>query len=122
MNDKTVKNDYVVVVRILEDNTIQLVDPKDFGNVYEFGVPDEDQILQIWLKEHVKTVWGAHVGPTYHYNPAHLATCGGCGKEMAYNVPRLGPDGGFVHKDTGKLLCENNRQKEEDVVTTKGTL
>jgi hypothetical protein len=59
-SDKPVKNDYVVVVRILEDNTIRLMDPKDPENVYEFGVPDNDQFLQTWLKEHVKTVWGAH--------------------------------------------------------------
>ena len=44
-------------------------------------------------------------------------TCTGCGKEMRLNVPRLGPDAGFVHKDTGNVWCENaweNREKEED--------
>ena len=31
--------------------------------------------------------------------------CCQCGKEMRFNVPRLGKDGGFVHSETGKLLC-----------------
>lgn len=32
--------------------------------------------------------------------------CGKCNKPMRFNVPRLGPDGGFVHADTGSLLCD----------------
>jgi hypothetical protein len=38
---------------------------------------------------------------------AHNATpvCTRCGKPMRYNVPRLGPAGGYVHADTGLLLC-----------------
>lgn len=32
-------------------------------------------------------------------------TCSACGMAMRYNVPRLGPDGGFVHCATGKLAC-----------------
>jgi hypothetical protein len=43
----------------------------------------------------------------FNYNPSHpIGTCGDCGEEVTYNVPRLGPDGGFVHMKTGKLLCE----------------
>lgn len=34
-----------------------------------------------------------------------IGTCGLCGAELAYNVPRLGPGGGYVHKSTGKLDC-----------------
>jgi hypothetical protein len=42
----------------------------------------------------------------YPWNPKHpIGTCADCGKEMVYNVPRMGPDGGFVHKDTGSLTC-----------------
>lgn len=42
----------------------------------------------------------------FGWNPAHpVGTCGDCGAEMAHNVPRLGADGGFVHKATGKLEC-----------------
>ena len=42
----------------------------------------------------------------YEYNPAHpIGTCGDCGGEMIYNVPRLGINGGFIHKETGQLLC-----------------
>lgn len=42
----------------------------------------------------------------YPYNPAHkIGTCGKCGGEMAYNVPRLGPDGGFIRAD-GRFLCD----------------
>ena len=33
--------------------------------------------------------------------------CMNCGREMRYNVPRLGPDGGFVHADTGSFLCDD---------------
>lgn len=44
---------------------------------------------------------GAH-----QHNPAHpIGTCANCGGEMIYNVPRMGPDGGFIHKDTGKVEC-----------------
>lgn len=32
-------------------------------------------------------------------------TCAGCGREMIFNVPRMGPAGGYVHADSGKLLC-----------------
>ncbi len=41
----------------------------------------------------------------FPYNPAHkIGTCGNCGGEMTYNVPRMGPDGGFIHAN-GSLLC-----------------
>ena len=44
----------------------------------------------------------------YGHNPAHpIGTCRGCGEEMTYNVPRLGPDGGFVHKWTGRYECSS---------------
>jgi len=33
------------------------------------------------------------------------AICGACGKEMKFNVPRIGPAGGYVHAETGKLSC-----------------
>lgn len=38
-------------------------------------------------------------------------TCSKCGKLVCFNVPRLGPDGGFVHYDTGELLCEGESTK-----------
>lgn len=42
----------------------------------------------------------------FRHNPAHeIGTCGRCGEEMAYNVPRLGPNGGYIHKATGSLSC-----------------
>jgi hypothetical protein len=31
--------------------------------------------------------------------------CSNCGKPMRFNVPRMGPDGGYVHADTGLLTC-----------------
>ncbi len=34
-----------------------------------------------------------------------IGTCGRCHKEMAFNVPRLGEAGGFIHKDTGNFEC-----------------
>jgi len=33
-------------------------------------------------------------------------TCGQCHQPMRLNVPRLGPQGGFVHAKTGKLDCQ----------------
>lgn len=45
--------------------------------------------------------------PKFSHNPAHkVGTCVNCGQEMSHNVPRLGPNGGFVHKHTGKFECE----------------
>ena len=45
----------------------------------------------------------------FKWNPAHpIGTCGRCGAEMRYNVPRLGPDGGFVHAANGGLDCFAN--------------
>lgn len=32
-------------------------------------------------------------------------TCAKCGRAMRFNVPRLGPNGGFVHSETGDFLC-----------------
>lgn len=44
--------------------------------------------------------------PTFGWNSNHpIGTCGHCGGEMVYNVPRLGSNGGYVHKSTGSLLC-----------------
>lgn len=40
------------------------------------------------------------------HNPAHeCGTCANCGEEMRWNVPRMGPAGGFIHKATGKYEC-----------------
>lgn len=42
----------------------------------------------------------------YPHNPAHqCGTCAACGEEMRWNVPRMGPAGGFVHKASGKYEC-----------------
>jgi hypothetical protein len=47
---------------------------------------------------------------TYPHNPSHpIGTCTKCGGEMVYNVPRMGPNGGFVHKATGRLVCGTGR-------------
>ncbi len=43
----------------------------------------------------------------YPHNPNHkIGTCSECGEEMVYNVPRLGANGGFIHKETGGLSCK----------------
>jgi hypothetical protein len=31
--------------------------------------------------------------------------CAKCGEFLRYNVPRLGPMGGYVHNRTGSILC-----------------
>src|ERR1700674_2190513 len=54
-----------------------------------------------------------HEETGYPYNPKHaIGTCASCGKEMSWNVPRLGPDGGFIHKDSGGFMCEIITPKE----------
>ena len=43
----------------------------------------------------------------FGYNPAHpIGTCGDCGGEMIFNAPAFGANAGYVHKATGKLLCD----------------
>lgn len=42
----------------------------------------------------------------FEWNPRHsIGTCTQCGEEVVYNVPRMGPDGGFVHAKTGRMQC-----------------
>ena len=44
----------------------------------------------------------------FSYNPEHACgTCAKCGGEMIYNIPRLGKDGGFIHKETGRFICKS---------------
>ncbi len=46
----------------------------------------------------------------FEYNPTHpIGTCALCGGEMLYNVPRMGPGGGFVHKETASLYCPEEK-------------
>lgn len=51
--------------------------------------------------------WTPPIMLTTHHAHA-IGTCGQCGNEMVYNIPRMGAAGGFVHKTTGKLMCEPN--------------
>lgn len=54
---------------------------------------------------HQLTLSGIRSGP-FQWNPDHpIGTCEECGMEVTYNVPRLRSDGGFIHKDTGRLHC-----------------
>ena len=40
------------------------------------------------------------------YNPEHaIGTCGDCGREMIHNIPRLGDNGGFIHKENHSYMC-----------------
>jgi len=57
----------------------------------------------------------------FEWNPAHpIGTCCTCGEEMAYNVPRLGKNGGFVHKATGKFSCsDKDTAKFDDYLETE---
>jgi len=49
----------------------------------------------------------------FPYNPEHaVGTCAKCGREMIYNVPRLGPGGGFIHKTTMSFDCEGPQNNE----------
>ncbi len=62
------------------------------------------------------TATGGEAAATqFPHNPAHkIGTCGNCGSEMAYNIPRLGASGGFVHVDGG-LLCAPSHPRGEGV-------
>jgi hypothetical protein len=52
---------------------------------------------------------GTHGSAKYKWNPAHpIGTCGLCGGEMIYNVPRLGADGGYCHKETDDIRCPSS--------------
>lgn len=61
----------------------------------------------------------------FEWNPSHqCGTCAFCGGEMAYNVPRLGPNGGFIHRDTGDFLCKPKtsiRRKKNEKTLHKET-
>lgn len=57
-----------------------------------------------------------------------MPICCDCGKEMRFNVPRLGPGGGYVHAHTGFLVCQKNdladrelAKKREQVAEPKMT-
>jgi len=39
------------------------------------------------------------------HEPIRPVLCAQCGGEMVFNVPRLGPSGGYVHATTGSPLC-----------------
>lgn len=50
----------------------------------------------------------------FGWNPAHaVGTCSRCGEEMTYNVPRLGPNGGFIHEATGKVECGDQPDQQQ---------
>ncbi len=42
----------------------------------------------------------------FEYNKEHaIGTCVKCGKEMIFNIPRLGANGGFIHSETCLIEC-----------------
>lgn len=43
--------------------------------------------------------------------------CSICSEEIILNVPRLGSNGGFVHKDTGKIECASDDGTEDEQIT-----
>lgn len=50
---------------------------------------------------------GPQTKSEYPHNPNHaIGTCANCGEEMVFNVPRLGPGGGYIHKSTGNFQCK----------------
>lgn len=54
------------------------------------------------------TAKACHHCGRFSHNPAHpVGTCESCGEEMIFNVPRLGSNGGFIHKRTGQYLCDS---------------
>lgn len=44
--------------------------------------------------------------------------CLDCGHAMRYNVPRLGPNGGFIHADTNQLQCGPRKEPEQNIAYT----
>jgi uncharacterized phage protein (TIGR01671 family) len=70
------------------------------GGHYKFLIPKKFEKDKEYTKE---------VTPQTKEETKAYATCGHCGKEMSHNVPRLGDSGGFVHKNTGKFECANEK-------------
>ena len=48
--------------------------------------------------------------------------CGYCGEAMTYNVPRLGPNGGYVHFKTGNLSCGKATNETKSIYFEKSNL
>lgn len=44
--------------------------------------------------------------------------CGDCGAALRFNVPRLGPDSGFVHDETSALGCGLREEPDHLLVTS----
>jgi hypothetical protein len=66
-------------------------------------------ILNKKEKISIADIFGNNVKREFPYNPEHpIGTCAKCGKEMEFNVPRVGPDGGYVHKDSSRVDCHEN--------------
>ena len=71
------------------------------------------------LDNHVLMGWVMLVGmgvanrriPCPDCNVDGWPICCDCGKRMRYNVPRLGPSGGYVHADTGRFSCDHQEER-----------
>lgn len=48
-----------------------------------------------------------------------VGSCGHCGQEMAYNIPRLGISSGFIHKESREYQCERPKPKAKAPRTLK---
>lgn len=92
------------VVRVLGDKNTSIARPTNNPNYWNvlmgnnwYTTPTND----LTFLDHPDKKVGDLIEPT----------CKRCGKAMRFNVPRLGPDGGFIHADSGKFLCADLEDK-----------
>lgn len=70
------------------------------------GDLETERRFRKWAVATQKGLNPAYVPSGYPHNPKHVCgTCSACGEEMVWNVPRLGPVGGFIHKATNSFSC-----------------
>lgn len=104
-----------MLTELLKTQNRILVEASPYDKIWGVGLTENDPSIvdeTKWLgrnllgKSLMKVRELLQMNNQFSWNPAHpLGTCARCGEEMVYNIPRLGADGGFVHKETRQLLC-----------------
>ena len=81
-----------------------------YGKAQEDAVEAANAALDLLPKDLAgKVVVEASDTTAAHPDKSTGYWCGRCGHAMIFNVPRMGPDGGFVHADTHFLECADGK-------------